>query len=439
MDAYGPPPIHCEDPPARPPVVVSQYATAAGADTATLQAKVNPLFWSDTTYQVEYGAGRCSEGGCPHRSPVPKALLSDLVTSEVLKSAEVSLTGLAPASAYHYRFIASSGGGGPEYGPRPQGEEGVGGAASYAAGREGTFRTLSSPAAAGPCPANEALREGLSAALPDCRAYELVSPLDKANGDAALLPATKLAELNQAAHSGDGFTYSSLTPYAEPEGAPFLSQYLARRDPAAGWSDEDISPPHTLTPLKELGLGAALHNEFKAFSDDLCAAWLVHVSSSTLAGGAIPGWVNLYRRQGCGGGAEYEALSTEAPRGRPAGLHSTLGVVGVSADGSEAAFVSDGAFADAPPLNEGITDGGIPARLQLYVQGPGGLRFACHLPSGAQAGGPCGAGLSGPSPDNANDAKGSAVQGALSDDGASLYWTAYEGRRTTAPFPARST
>ena len=241
------------------------------------------------------------------------------MTSEVLKSAEVSLTGLAPASAYHYRFIASSGGGGPEYGPRPQGEEGVGGAASYAAGREGTFRTLSSPAAAGPCPANEALRGGLSAALPDCRAYELVSPLDKANGDAALLPATKLAELNQAAHSGDGFTYSSLTPYAEPESAPFLSQYLARRDPAAGWSDEDISPPHTLTPLKELGLRAALHNEFRAFSDDLCAAWLVHVSSSTLAGGAIPGWSQPLPAPGLRGrsrirGAEHRGAARDAPR-----------------------------------------------------------------------------------------------------------------------------
>ncbi|HEU4907059.1 MAG TPA: hypothetical protein VFT19_13230, partial [Solirubrobacterales bacterium] len=439
IDAYGPPPIGCEDPPDRAPIVAAQYTTAAGADQATVRAEVNPLFWPDTTYRVEYGTGKCSEGGCPDTAPVPAALLTEGVSNKVLKSAGVPLTGLAPSTTYRYRVVASSGGGGPEFGPRPIGEEAVEGAASFAAGREGSFTTLSSPTPQQPCPANEAFRTGPSAALPDCRAYELVSPLDKGNGDAALLPPTKLIELNQSALSGNGFTYTSMTPFAGPESSPFASQYLARREAGSGWSNEHISPPRTLSPLKGLGVTAALHNDFKAFSDDLCSSWLSVASSSTLAAGALPGWLNLYRRQGCAGAPSYEALTTTEPAGRPAGLFGqALNVMGHSADETVTAFLSDGALTeDAPPLNGELTSGGVPARLQLYVQGPGGLRFACHLPSGAPAAGPCGAGLSGPSPDGSNDGKGSAVQGALSGDGSRLYWTAYEGTPWLDPRPGR--
>ena len=425
VKAYGTAPIGCEPPPVRPPIVSTQYAAAAGADSATLQAKINPLFWPDTTYRIEYGTGKCSEGGCPLQAPASDALLTERSTSEAVKTAGVPLTGLESSTTYHYRFVAESDGGGPEYGLRPIGEESVEGSATSEAGREGSFRTLGLPAA-GSCPGNEAFRTGLSAQLPDCRAYELVSPLDKENGDAALLPPTKLVELNQSALSGDGFTYSSLTPFADPEGSPFVSQYLAWRDPGAGWSNEDISPPRSASPLKGLGVGAALHNEFKAFSGDLCNSWIVHVSLATLAAEAVPGYGNLYRREGCGGTA-FEALSTEEPRGRPAELFSVLGVMGFTADEAETIFVSDGALADAPALNEELKDGSFTPRLQLYINGPGGLRFACHQPSSAPAGGPCGAGLPGPSPDNANDAKGSAVQGALSADGSRLYWAAYEG------------
>ena len=75
--AYGSPPdIHtgvgeiCEAP-KNPPTIVDQIASSVEYEGAVVRAQIDPRFWKDTTYYVEYGPGVCSEGGCPDKRPVP--------------------------------------------------------------------------------------------------------------------------------------------------------------------------------------------------------------------------------------------------------------------------------------------------------------------------------------------------------------------------------
>lgn len=101
-----------------------------------------------------------------------------------------------------------------------------------------------SAAAAAECP-NEALRDGPSANLPDCRAYEQVTPVEKGGQDAPLIPSNVFAPVGtpQAAVSGDGVAYSSLGAFSgSVASSPF---YVAARGTTAGWSSTPIVPPQS--------------------------------------------------------------------------------------------------------------------------------------------------------------------------------------------------
>ena len=102
------------------------------------------------------------------------------------------------------------------------------------AGPDQTFTTLTAEQAA--CP-NEQMRGGFSGRLPDCRAYELVTPPVKnsAQFDAGL----RMAYASKAAADGEALTLTT----AEPRpGAPTAGEeYVATRG-AGGWIAEDIMP-----------------------------------------------------------------------------------------------------------------------------------------------------------------------------------------------------
>jgi len=415
VNAYGTGPVGCEPPPPLPPEIVAQYATAVGRDDASVRAEINPRFFTDATYYVEYGSGRCSEGGCDHLQPLPPGtLLTGEAVGAPIRTAGVSLTGLAPGTTYHYRFVAQSSGGGPVYGIDPDGGGPRG--ASAADGEEGTFTTFRAAGAQEPCPANEAFRAGPSGKLPDCRGYELVSPLDKGDGDVALWAAKqgiepRLFELDQSARSGDRFAFSSTATFAAGEASPFVSEYLADRA-GGGWSSRGISAPRTEPILAADGLAA----EFDGFSDDLCQAWFRHNSPATLSEDAIGRYPNLYRRESCSGTPSYEALTTVEPPQRTPHEYFELRVQGALEDGTRAIFVANDKLApDAPELKEN--------ELLLYEHTPAGLRFVCYLPSGSPSPRACAAGTGAGS----FGGEQSSVHNAISADGSRIFWTAYSG------------
>jgi hypothetical protein len=403
VSVYGAPPIGCEPPPKRPPQIVSVFASSVGSEEATVRARINPKFWDDTTYQVEYGTGKCSEGGCPLKAPASAVLLTDKVINAPVLTAGVTLDNLAPGTTYHYRFVAESGGGGPVF-------------------AEGTFRTFAAPSTLPPCP-NDAFRVGPAASLPDCRAYEMVSPLDKGNGDVAPWEARsgsfpRYFEMDLAAPSGSRFTYTAAFGFGGPEGTGFVSQYLTERTPA-GWGSEPISPPRTESPLPATN---TLDNEFQGFSEDLCQAWIRHYSVAPLAAGAIEKYPNIYRRHNCAPSPAYEAITVpEVGPKKPAKEFFALFPKGFSEDGAHTIFaVDDKLHPDAPTLKAN--------ELLLYEHVAGKLRFVCYLPSGKASGQSCSAGTTA----GASGSDLSSLHNAISADGSRIFWTSYTGTTSSA-------
>jgi DNA-binding beta-propeller fold protein YncE len=407
LRAYGPHPNSevCA-PPQAPPTIEAQYAASVGATNAQLAAQINPHFWPDTTYYMQYGTEDCaaSPSACEETKFFPGAHLNaeDDVGAE---TAGVFLTGLQPDTTYHYRFVAKSGGGGPVFGIGP-------------AEADATFTTY--PPALAPasnCP-NQAFRTGASARLPDCRADEMVSPLDKEGGDVLppIAPTPHVpASLEQSSVDGETMAYSSWRAFGGAQGGPAVVQYIASRG-GTGWSTQAISPPQEGPGF--LGASSILDSQFKAFSQDLCSAWLLQQTEPPLAPGALSGFSNLYLRHNCGASANaYEALTQRAPL-ETTPLSFVPQLQAFTEDGRVSVFRAPGKLTD---------DAAAPEVRQLYEVRDGTATLACILPSGTPSSGPCSAGMAN-SAYGYNEYRADSVHHALSADGSRLYWTdAQEG------------
>ena len=398
VKAYGnhPDPEVCP-PPKVPPTISAQYATSVGTDNAVLRAQINPHFWLDaTTYYVEYGTAPCTEGTCAQQPLAPGSPLKGADDGQDVTSGGVVLSGLQPDTTYHYRFVSESEGGGPVI------------------GEEVTFKTFPLPLAPKTDCLNQAFRGGASARLPDCRAHEMVSPVDKGNGDIAVLAAATFpipypAALEQGSLDGNKLAYSSSTAFGDAVSAPWTSQYIASREEGAGWSTHAISPPRESKSITSSGL--RFDSEYKFFSADLCSGWLLHDTDPPLAADAVPGFQNLYRRDNCGAGADsYEAITTvEPPSANPDQYRPEF--QGFSADGTHAFFLSSDKLTDDAAS--------IAPRNQLYELTGGVLRYVCVLPNGESSGQPCSAGTA----NDLRDGRNNTVAGAVSEDGSRVFWS----------------
>ena len=385
------------------------WSTDVGTDSATLHAEVNPQEVPASGYFEVVDEATYQESGFAGARQVPDvaggAGALDFGAGGTALARSASLYPLKAATTYHYRLIAKN-------------------ALVEVKGPERVFTTGVPGQPSTDC-ANQAFRTSFSAALPDCRAYEMVSPLDKNNGDIVVLgefttglPAT----IYQSSTSGERLTFGAVRAFGDVQSAPWTSQYLSARGPQ-GWNSEAISPPRTTPDLQTVDLN---DTEFKMFSPDLCDAWLRSQTDLPLAAGALEGYPNLYRDSLCGERG-YEALSTaEPPHVAPyptSAQYRSLELQGLSGDGSVSIYVAnDNLTPDAPNNSVG--------RLQLYRRGEDGqTRFVCFLPNGKASLVDCTAGgFGGILPFfGGGKSRYSNVQGAISADGSRVYWTAGKG------------
>lgn len=396
LRAYGPhPDTSVCAPPVRPPTIETAYAASVDTENASIETTINPHFWepplTGTTFYVEYGTQKCTEGGC--RSTPSQALAAGVV-DEGVKGAAVTLVGLAPDTTYHYRVVAESGGG-------------------QTVGTEHTFRTFSFPLAAKTdCP-NQEFRTALSLHLPDCRAYEMVSPVGKNGGD---IETFHYVGHDLAASDGERVTYSSLTSFGEPQGAPLQSQYLATRS-SEGWNTQSISPPRKLPGL----LSPEAADQFKNFSPDLCQAWVLQDTALALAPGAPANVPNLYRRENCGASPSYELLTSVDPPGFEGEEETSYHVdmLGRSADGDDVVYRADAPLTSNACATERI--------FQLYeASSDGPLRLISVLPGNRPNCTHSSAGFAGQTVLNPEEFRRGSVYHAVSNNGENVFWSASE-------------
>ena len=202
------------------PLITAKPALPVLYREATLRAEVDPS-GLETTYRFQYGEGAVGEYG--HTTP-----LGTLPAGAGPSAVQATLTGLVEGREYHFRVVAESEAG-PVFGP------------------DQTFTTLARRSAEG-C-ANVEYRTGLSAKLPDCRAYELVTPAET-NG---LTPAAAIVGPGAAGagfatwlviprgpEAGDVISYFTEGTLPGFDGNGRLDGYHARRGlgehPPEGWS-----------------------------------------------------------------------------------------------------------------------------------------------------------------------------------------------------------
>lgn len=216
----------------RPAVAIeAQWASQVAARSAALHAELDPLGVAGSWW-LEYG-----ESAAYGNSTAEAALPAQFGAVAV----GALLSGLEPATTYHYRFAARDEREGAEY---------------VVHGEDRTFTTQ--------------LAE-LGFALPDARAWEMVSPPNKFGGRVGV-DFDGEGQI-QAAADGEALAYLSLGSIeAEPDGNRAIedSSVLARRGAGGRWHSKDLTPPNASVRPIPLGQG----REYRLFSADLGKALL---------------------------------------------------------------------------------------------------------------------------------------------------------------------
>ncbi len=202
----------------------------SSSSSTTLSANLN-VYGSPVTYYFEYGT----------TSAYGSSTSAEYASGEGMTTATVGTTGLMANIEYHFRVVATNISG------------------ETVAGADDVFRTL--PASIH--------------GLPDNRAYEMVTPVNKEDAE-VYVPYSKkesiFAEGNLtfgmflAAVNGSAVVYqadpTSHGAAGESSGEGLGSPYMAERLPQGGWTQLGISPP------------GRRRIEYKGFSSDLATGIL---------------------------------------------------------------------------------------------------------------------------------------------------------------------
>ncbi len=210
----------------KPPVVDSVSVSGLTEGEAVLHAMVNPKGIT-AHYTLEYVTQQSFEEEGFAAAQV--AGEGDLSPTNEAVSVSAPASGLDSGTAYRFRA-------------RAENQCLPGGCAGEA---QGVFTTFAPYAQSGGCP-NQALRTGISAALPDCRAYELVTP-SNTGGLAPKAPgigATLSWSTPPASPSGNSLAYMAVggvIPGLDGNAAFNGSAYHSIRT-ASGWKNEGFGP-----------------------------------------------------------------------------------------------------------------------------------------------------------------------------------------------------
>ncbi len=182
-------------------------ALEVGLTEATLAATINPR-GAETSYHIEYGPDT------DYGSSTPEL---NIGSAEQPSGIEETLTGLSQATTYHWRVVATS-----------EGES--------VSGPDLTFHTFApSPAPQTGCP-NQEFRLGAGALLPDCRAYEQATPVNKHGSNS-----TTNVNITAASADGNRIDFGNAAGLPSTGGSTTAAPYLAGRS-GGTWSTNGILP-----------------------------------------------------------------------------------------------------------------------------------------------------------------------------------------------------
>jgi hypothetical protein len=370
-----------------PPLQIGTTTVSnVGAEEATLNATVNPLgiaatgyfeYVTEATYLKDI-AELGPEHGFDHATKAPDTKAGeeaiDFGGAESFNARSVTLSGLTSGTSYRYRIVATD----LKIFPRE------------IAGPTEAFRTF-----------------GLgTGALPDNRAWELVSPGEKNSAEVAMpttpagLHEDRTTKIQAGSGSGEAVTYTSLSSFGDAESAPATSQYLSKRT-ASGWATENISPRGIVRLI--------LQPPYSGFSSDLGFA-AVRVSEPSLAPGCPEGYENLYLRDNATG--TLRCLTSEVPNVPIGGATPCFTYAGASEDASHVFFAAPIPYAGAPE-GKGYS---------LYEWFEGKLRVVSILPGQSTPVAPAQRTSFGEGNGNCQWAQ-SILRHVVSADGSRVFWT----------------
>jgi hypothetical protein len=268
------------------PTIGKELSAEVGTSEAKLGALANPG-GIPTAYRFEYlttaefqANGESFSGVDSATSvPFPEGSVGEGITSRTVWA---SASGLAPGVTYHYRVVVTN-------------ELGT------VVGADRTFTTETASQAS--CP-NEQLRGGFSASLPDCRAYELVTPATTISSqpDPSGYHSHEDEPAGLAARDGSRMSYNTIDILPGTDSG--ARDYVATRG-ESGWSSESATPRQSYTGDR----CTTANTEVTGYSPDLSTAVL-------FAGGLQTDLTNQERGGGCG------AEPVEVVSGEPLGVQN---------------------------------------------------------------------------------------------------------------------
>jgi len=226
--AFGPPTTCAAE-------VASTSFQGVSEEEAELQAEVEPCGLS-TTYTFEYITQQQFEDQGESFAGAEVAGEGTITAGNAPVAVSAGATNLQPGTAYRFRVVAVNEKGSDE--------------------EEGEFATYPETAGSAGC-VNEALRTGLSALLPDCRAYELVTPPDTnaRSPQGAGVGAGTFFDSREASPQGGKVSFEiegGSIPGNEATGGLAGDPYLSTRG-EAGWSTAYAGPSGAEAPVIQPG------------------------------------------------------------------------------------------------------------------------------------------------------------------------------------------